>query len=1061
MKHFLQVIAEQYASRYYNLSEFSFIFPNKRSGTFFEKYLKDTFGKTPRLSPEITTVSDFITTVGGVDVDNRIDLLFTLYNIYIKKLNLPKEQTPTFEKFSIWGEVALRDFSETDLYGVDAGQLFRNVKEYRKIASSFLTEEQVEVLQEYFDMEYFPPDPSKFWIKHYNDDPASRSQAKRKFRTLWESLGELYTQLTENLSKRSLATTGGAYRKAVEQVEELGYDSYPSKKLIFVGFNVLSKMEFLLFKMLSRITTQTEYGSEPFADFIWDVTGPLLKEGSAGAGYVSRNLKIFPKPAWLHLNECDSHTFPSEITLISAPSNTLQAKIAGEVASRWHKENTTDFEDARVALVLPDENLLLPLIYSLPDEVDKVNLTMGAPLRLTATMSFIDRIKRLQIHRTKLDGEPAFFHEDLILILSHPFTQALIGIKGVAEIRKYVTNYRKFALIPSKVKSLCRNHKNAGLLFNLIDENAAPDDVIQYLVRILTSLKNIISEDNLQSPFAICDIDRTHIDTYIDALHRLSDSIREHKISVRYTTLLSLADRLLSSETVSFEGKPLQGLQVMGLLETRSLDFDRIIIPSMNEKIMPRRIRRKSFIPESIRRGFGMPSSGYEESIFAYYFYRLLARAKNVTMIYDARTGEGKGGDVSRYVLQLRHLFPELNIKRINYNFDLKQGVTSPLIIKKDDTSIKILKQFTDPHSDKSLSATTIQNYNECPVKFFFRSIAGIPDTAPPKEFMDEITIGNVFHFVMERIYKCDDSEFKGQILPTPLIVDKEYIENWLNDENSITNLITEGVNIKFFNRKTPAEIHTPLRGEPLMTSTRILSWIKKVLHKDLAIAPFEILGTEFGQIEHFPIPSEDNPEKDRLVNIRYSIDRIDRISENGRKIIRIVDYKTGAAHLKAENFDNIFQAEYKSKNILQPLLYAHLLNFHIYGPQSFLKENPIRPELYAMVKNSSPYENFSTPNINITDHEDELRQTIIDESTANGLSSDDGDAKADEIIDRLNRKGVNGMGNVTTHTDVAPLFLPRLYKTVNDILDPEKDFKATDNRAACEFCPYAQLCHR
>lgn len=1053
MQAFLQVIANAYAARYSDLSEMTFVFPSKRSGTFFRKYLQDTCSSHPIVSPEITTVSELVSELSGHDIDNRVDLLFTLYDVYCESMpDLDEAELPSFEKFAAWGEVALRDFSETDMYGIDAAQLFRNVAEYKKIASSFLTEEQVEVLREYFDMDYLPPDPSKFWTRHYSDDSAA-SEIKQKFRTLWESLGPLYERFAERLDEQGLTTTGGAYRRAVACIERDGLEAYPTRKFVFIGFNVLSKMEFLLFKRLGSLVTETEHGREPYADFIWDLTGPMLKDGSPGARLIYRNLKIFPKPAWLDLSPCESDKAPEDITVIAAPSNTLQVKIAGQIAADWNKEDANKplFESAKVALVLPDENLLLQLLYSIPEEVESVNLTMGYPLRLTSTMSFIDRIKRLQLHRTSISGTPAFFHEDVMLILSHPFAQSLLGMRRVADLRRDITDNRRFAVTPKRIAEVCGRDDNvARLLFTLIDPEAHPAEVITWLNEVLEAVEDSFS----RSEHALISgkLDRGHIDVYRDALRRLGDTISRHKVRPKYTTVLSMADRLLAGEDVRFEGKPLQGLQVMGLLETRALDFEYLIIPSMNEKIMPRRMRRKSFIPEVIRKGFGMPSSGYEESIFAYYFYRLLARAKRVVLLYDARTGEGKGGDVSRYVLQLRHLYPDINIKRQAYVFNLRQGVRHRMTVKKDEYTKKRLELMATKDSDSHLSASTLYNYCECPLKFYFKAIAGISDDTGPTEFMDDLTIGTVFHGVMEDIYKLGKSglhkDVHGEVIQDPMVVTKEHIERYLKEDARVLEMITSHVN-KEFNRLRDDDRKRPLRGEPALTAKKIHSWVKKTLRKDLQYAPFTILGTEFRGTEQLEVPQLDGST--RRINFAFSIDRVDRVNIKGVDTLRIVDYKTGKAHLKAASPDEIFDGTFEAKNILQPLLYAHLYNLKMHGPQCCLDEQPLRPEIYSMIKGDNLY----TPKIAVSGYEQEIEQSVAD------ILGHDDPERVEDIISRLTEKPAYGDGNVTRHTDIAPLFLPRLYELINEIFDLEKQFVSTDNDATCRFCPYIAICRK
>lgn len=1059
MKTFLQVIAEQYSARYQDLSDFTFVFPSKRSGTIFQKALLDTFTSGMRLSPEITTISELVTDISGLEIDSRIDLIFTLYNLYRDTLkDLPEDKIPPFEKFTSWGEVALRDFSEADLYGIDAGRLFRNVKEYKSIATSFLSDEQINVLREYFDMSYMPPDIDSFWVKHYPENEEG-SMIKKKFRTLWESLGELYERLTLNLESRGLCIPGGAYRKAVEKLIVKGRDISSQRKMVFVGFNVLSKMEFLLFKQIGKLSTKTEYGTEPFADYVWDITGPFLKDSGAGAGFVSRNLKSFPKPSWLDLSESDSDSYPDIIEVIASPSNTLQAKIAGNIAAEWVKNGEVNPSDNNAAIILPDENLLLPLIYSLPDEIENVNLTMGYPLRLTSTMSFVDKLKRMQLRRSSISGQPAFFHEDLMLLLSHPFTTILIGAEGVGKIRNHIRQYRKYAITPEQIESLVPD-KNVRLLFRLLSPDTPAKEIIAWLDTLFATISDSLTSslDNL----LLSKIDVSHIAIYRDALRRLEDAITAQNIDLKYFTLLSMADRFLAGETVGFQGEPLEGLQVMGLLETRALDFDHLIITSMNEKIMPRKIRRKSFIPESIRKGFGMPSAGYEESIFAYYFYRLMARARKVTLIYDARTGEGRGGDVSRYILQIRHLHPRAATSRKTFSFGLRQGVAETITIDKDALTRKMLGRLCTQDSGKGLSASTILNYCECPVRFFYRVILELPEQSEPKEFMDELIIGTVYHNVMENIYlsaaEGERETLKGTLIDSPIKIDKEFILQYLNDENKINKLIVRAIN-SLYHHLGEDRLETPLAGEPALTARKILQWVKSTLKKDSHISPFFIYGIELGDTERIPI--NDKNGNVRMVNVKYAIDRVDRISSPRGDVWRIIDYKTGKAHLFAKEPDDIFNGAYEAKNILQPILYCYLFNIKINGDVPVMNQTPLRPEIYSMVRNHGKNDNIVTPYINIADFTQEYETEFKLIAEASGMTKEQGERRLFEALERLEAKPASGFGNVNNHLDIMPLFLPRLNSVINEIFDTSVPFISTSNLKSCNYCPYSRICGR
>lgn len=919
---FLKSVARAYASRYSDLSDFCFLFPNKRSGTFFMKYLKEERGGRAFLSPRVLSVSDFVSEVSGKVAASRLDLLFLLYHTYRDYLGLGESDDAEgvdFDSFRMWGETVLADFNEVDLYLADADEIFKNVKDYREIASNFLTEEQKEVMAEYFGRTEYS-DPNEFW-KDFDAPDDELSDLRRKFLHLWRIMAPLYHGLHERLDSLGLSTTGGLYRSALRVVREKGRDILPYRKVTVVGFNALSTAERAIFSELRDMEPYP--GEDTFADFFWDATGPVLSgTGNSASKFVRSNIRSFPCPEWaLHiLRQSDTPDMPSEIKVVASPSNSAQVKIAGTLLSELRGRLTQEeFNDARVAVVLPDENLLLPMLYSLPAGMGDVNLTMGYPLRLTSVVPFVSLLRRLHFNMRETPAGKAFYHKDLRLFLAHPYPHALLGSDVIEKINGYLDRYHKAVI---SLNELAAISEKAESLLSSLDRIATPLDAIDRLDEILSDVKNSLTCE--ESGLVKTRLEISHIEIYRDALRRMRELLREYNTDMKAATALRLADRLLAGEKVGFEGEPLVGLQVMGMLETRSIDFDHIFILSANERILPMRARTRSFIPDTLRRAFGMPPSNYAESIFAYYFYRMISRARGVTMIYDARSGGGmRSGDVSRYLLQLRYLFAKDRLVEEDWKFVLTGKTPHEASVDKTPEILERLKAFVhDPaagNQDRSLnfSASSLNSYRECQVKFFYQSVMGINTDPEPSEFIDSISAGNILHDVMLQLYL--PPEKRGKLLPRPVVVTKDAVSRILEDHESLKRIMTRTVNRVHFNLEDD-QLDRPLEGGAEIVGRQLARQAVNILRHDVELAPFNILGCEISERLHIALPSG------RKVNFRFAIDRLDEIDTQGGRQLRIVDYKTGRIKLKAADMEEVLKGNYAGEQIFQLFTYAWLL---------------------------------------------------------------------------------------------------------------------------------------
>ena len=914
---FLKSISKAYASRYADLSEICFVFPNKRSGTFFLKYLKEECVGKPRLSPEVMTITDLVALLSERVVASRLNQLFLLYDSYRELKGLPdvgagEAFAEDFDSFRSWGETVLSDFSEVDQYMVPHEAIFKNVKDYREITSNFLTEEQKQIMAEYFGHAEYG-NPSEFW-KSFNDT-ASLSDLKEKFIRLWQILSPLYEVFSSKLADRCLATTGGSYRHAVEALREKGRGALPFKKVVAVGFNALSASENALFAEIAGFEGFEGMGA--YADFIWDATGPILAAGvNSASKFVRSNIRRFPAPEWVlhYLKASDNKEMP-RLRVVAAPSKSAQVKIAGSLlAEQRERLSASEITDAKVAVVLPDEGLLLPMLYSLPEGMGNVNLTMGYSLRLTSVVSFVSLLRMLNSRLRMAGADTALYHKDVRLFLGHPFSHALIGGNDIAKIIGHLDRHHCSTITLSEIREFSAV---AADVIGGIEVDASPVHTIASVDNILAKVQKSLEEgDELMVNVRL---DSDHITVYRDALHRLSDILEEYGVSMRSSTVLRLADRLLAGEKVGFEGEPLTGLQVMGTLETRSVDFDYLTILSMNERVIPRRARSRSFIPDSLRRGYGMPPSNYAESIFAYYFFRMISRAKEVTMIYDARTGRGVGGNggVSRYVLQLQHLFAKDMIEWQDWKFKLSGKEVGDPSVEKTPQIRSMIEDFGRV-GGRNFSASSLSRYRECEVRFFYNSVLGINTDPEPSEYIDAIRLGNILHDVMLNVYVPQDCQKK--FLRTPINIKRDWLQSVHDNTPLLWLLVTRAVNSKHFH--LPAEkLSRPLSGGAKMVGRQVLEMARRVLRYDMGFAPFNVLGTEIEETLRIPLKSG------RVVNFRFAIDRLDEVvGTDGVARRRIVDYKTGSLKVEATDFGALFDGDYKGEQLFQLFTYAWLL---------------------------------------------------------------------------------------------------------------------------------------
>lgn len=1039
MQPFLDTVATRYFNRYDDLSSFTFIFPNKRSGAFFLKYLRDCCLQ-PAIAPKVKTISEFVEDVTETPVDNNIDLLFKLFEAYRKLVG----KTADFEKFRSFGETALNDFNEVDMQMVDAASIFKNVKDLNRIKSNFITPRQKEVMREYFnypDYDNIMIEEERFW-KNFEDFDYSEEtglvtkdggkKLEAKFIQLWNLLYPLYTEFKKLLVKDGVNTSGGSYRDCALRLEEMDdSDSlFVNRKYVFVGFNALTEAERRIFLELKRRRVKIAEKEEPAADFIWDISNRFFSDkDNPAAKYVLQNSKneFFPFPDWWE-TENDSETIgmpEQKIRVIAVPSNSMQIKIIKNEIENLNvgKEK---FDNAKVAVVLPDDSYLLPLMNSLPEGDFRINLTMGYSLKLTPVMSFISHLRKLQVKK-RMDSKVGayFMFDDLKRFLLHPFAQ-LIFDSG--KIRKFIAKVGKSRRLVVSYRELCEWNPLCEKVFCLLDDNTSPLQTIAYLRGCLS-----LVEERLES--AAGEDTGSHFDIFFiekvfDAVAQIENCIKTYSVSMNFVSLFSIIDKLIAGVSAAFEGEPLEGLQIMGLLETRNLDFEYLFMPGLNDKVMPRSGFTRTFIPNTVRKAYCMPPSNFQETLFAYYFYRLLGRSRNAVLTYDSRATDNKRGSVSRYILQLKYLFENSSFQEQEARFHLVASEVKNLEIPKDEKIAKALDEFRVCKGKKCryFSATSLSKYCACPIQFLYTFIQKQKVEKEPMEAIDAPNQGNIIHEAIMNLYIPDENERK-KLLDKPKLIDLDYIENILNDEERIERELKRSINHYHYGLNDEFLDSHEIKGSALLVTPNLKKQLMDILRYDMKLVPFEILGCEFTNVVELEI------DKDLKVNMKLVIDRLDKIQDKSGEFIRIVDYKTGSVHLLAQNFDDVFNGEYNAKHILQLFIYGYLLKVLKQKAVDNLEtiEDEDLKKLYQKLV-ELPLDNLKTEIYNVPK---------LLESQSHLKVPDIKSWKKIEVFD----------------SETEDIFSEGLKNKIKEIFNPQVPFYQTSNSKNCEFCDFRLLC--
>ena len=951
MKSFLEYVAADLLQKYgTNLSRIAVVFPNKRAALFLNEHLARLAGK-PLWSPAYITISDLFRSHSQRQVADPIQLVCDLHQCFTQCTGIDE----SLDHFYGWGQLLLSDFDDLDKNMASAEHVFANLRDIHEYDdTSYLTEEQRIILKRFF---------SNFNEEH-------NTELKQRFLQLWSHILDIYQSFNDRLSQQGLAYEGALYREVAEREDiDFEYDTY-----LFIGFNMLQKVEQTLFR---RIKQQGK------ARFYWDYDHYYLSTNEAGY-YIAQYLNDFP-------NELDNHDDtiyrnfqqPKTITYISAPTENIQARYI----STWLRQQNRIEDNRRTAVVLCNENLLQTAIHCIPTEVEKVNITTGYPLSQAPITSLINLLVTLQTNGYVAEtGHYRLRHVNHVL--RHPYAHYISEASNslYEELNDQKIYYPDAALL-SKDEGL-------QLLFSMDHSSADRFNatLILWLMSIIRQIAKAISQDESESS----PLTQESLFSMYTLLNRLSELIESGSLQVNILTLQRLITQIVSATSIPFHGEPVEGIQMMGVLETRNIDFEHVLLLSCNEGNLPKGLSDTSFIPYSIRKAYGLTTIDHKVAIYAYYYHRLLQRASDITLVYNNSNNDGQTGEMSRFMLQMMvESGHDIRFQTLQAGQTLIQPAPQP--IQKSDAVMKRLRQrFSD-----TFAPSAINRYMRCQLQFFYYYVSGIiePDNED-EDAIDNRTFGNIFHLAAQILYK--------KLIQKSRVIVAEDIEYLLHTEVDIHRAVDEAIKEELFKIKETNRPLPPLDGLQIINREVLIKYIRQLLEIDLRLTPFTILGLEKPVKMDYQLTVGNDTIK---LTLGGKIDRIDSITlPDGSDQIRVIDYKTSSGRPKAlANVDAIFEQESlknHSDYYLQAFLYSHIVRLK--------SDNPVAPALLFIQHAGS----------------DDYDPTLC-----------------------------LGREPVTDIATFSESYMQHLESVISDIFNPDISFTPTDEQKWCQNCPYAHIC--
>ena len=959
MESFLKLVAaDLYKHTEGNLAHTAVVFPNKRAGLFFNEYLAQE-SDSPIWSPAYVSISELFRSLSPWEVGDPVKLVCELYKIFRRET----QSTETLDDFYFWGEMLISDFDDADKNKVDTDKLFSNLQDLRNIMDdyTFIDDEQEEAIRQFFQ---------NFSIER-------RTALKERFISLWDVLGNIYKGFRESLASQNIAYEGMMYRHVIEHLD---VDKLPYEKYVFVGFNVLNKVEHTLFTQLKDVGK---------AVFYWDYDEFYMKENRQAvtheAGeFIRRNLRDFPSPLSGELFKNLSK--PKEVHYIASSTENAQARYLPQ----WIRNNLTTPEK-ETAVVLCNEALLQPVLHSLPAEVKHVNITMGFPLSQTPVYSFLIALLELHTHGFNFKSGRYTF-QSVVTLLKHPYTRQLTGQAELLE--KELTRNNRFYPLPGELGK----DEFLTRLFTPLSGN------LNLCIRLSETLQQVAgiyqaNTSGTEDTDAFNQLYRESLFKAYTTINRFRTLIEEDELTVQSETFRRLLVKVLSATNIPFHGEPAIGMQVMGVLETRNLDFRHLVLLSVNEGQLPKSGGDSSFIPYNLRKAFGMTTIEHKIAVYAYYFYRLLQRAERITLMYNTSSDGLNRGEWSRFMLQFLIEWPHPITRQFLEAGQSPQGTSSITVEKTPDVMRQMQSLFDVRANPKAkFSPSALNYYLDCPLKFYYRYVAGLSAPDEVSAEIDSATFGSIFHYAAEHIYK--DLTTHGKV------INKEALETLLRNDVKLQDYVDTAFKKLFFN--VPQNEKPEYNGVQLINSAVIARYLKQLLQNDLRYAPFTFIASEMEVDEPIDIQTPKGVIKSRIGGI---IDRMD--SKDGT--LRIVDYKTGGDADTPPHVESLFIPDKKRSNyVFQTFLYAAIMC----RKQPTMKIAPALLYIHrAATETYSPVIQMGEPR------------------------------KPKEAVEDFSK--------------YEKEYRERLQGLLEEIFNPEKSFTQTEIIEKCTYCDFKALCKR
>jgi hypothetical protein len=858
MRSFLKNTAEALLHSKREMKEMVIVLPNRRAGLFFTRHLGSLID-SPLWMPEVKTIEQVFYGLAGETPADDLTLVFELYQVYSQLQDQPED----FDRFYFWGEMILKDFNDLDQFLADAKAVYRNLAEIKEFESdlSYLSPEQIDLI-------------SQFWKSFENQNETE----KEKFLRFWQILGQLYEQFQVHLKVSGLAYSGQLYRRVVGILPEL---PKPEKHYVFVGFNAFTHAEEKLIKHFIR-----EFGAEVF----WDLDAYYLQDKRQEAGLFFRD---YQKDSVL------GPTFPEEIPdritgkaskiiTHSIPLKINQANLVGKLCEAIGPNEALE----ETVIILPDEQLLFPTLHSLPESIEKLNVTMGYPIRNAPIYAFLDAVLDLQRFVRVKQGQDHFYHKPVEDLFAFPYLKE----EKPDFVKTILEEIRTGNQFEVRVDRLTQG----GGLFALIFKRVQSEEIFSYLGELMKALASQLHEDAIQ---------RSYLFQTYKQLTRIQEAFVKNPLEkVSPDFFLKLFRQLFKEVKLPFEGEPLEGLQLMGVLESRNLDFRKVIICDVNEGSFPPGGGINSMIPFNLRRAFKLPVQEQNDAIYAYTFYRLLHEAEEVHLIYTTASDGGKAGEMSRFIQQM---IAELEISKpspVLVPVDLTPG--REIRMEKTSEVLKSLEKFFYSADQEAfvqkLSASAINMYLDCRLKFYFRHVAGLKEKEEVVTEIDPQTFGTMLHKAIELLYQPAEGKSFRDIDPHTIERIKPMIPKAVED--SIRD---------FYKIKAGEELE--ISGQLEIARAIFIKYLEAILEYDQHNGGFKVLGLEKEYQTGIPVSTSTGVREAALGGY---IDRVDQ--KDG--VIRLIDYKTGKDDKKVKSIASLFDREDNKRNkaALQTLLYAY-----------------------------------------------------------------------------------------------------------------------------------------